>query len=452
MQFFTFKKICLAGLLAVFMAPIYLTAQKGTAEFDNEVKIGDKVTGTDQAGMIKFDGTDFRGFDGSNWVSFTNTNSNYANVITVAENGGDFTSINSAIMACGPTSPANPCLVRVMPGTYIEGAFHTVPYLHLLGEGKYNTRIIGQINASDSCQIEGFHISNGIVCNGTSPKIIGNIITNPDGDGILVKGDSIDARPWIKQNEIRSCLFYGINCMGSPGLVVSASPWIILNKIDSNRAGGIFCFNFSFPTISNNLITNNYDFGIHLDGPEQATEPTITDNVISNTIPLGGPGAGIFMINFAAPRIISNDIFANRIGIMALPSSQPSIVSNIINYNDTIGIQCATVGVTTRATILGNHVLANGGFGGGGIGIDLISGTDARVSGNQVTNHSFYGVFSTSSTPIISHNYIVDNATDVNYTGGLLPSFIMNTINSSAGPATAPAVSNFTEGTAPVGP
>ena len=383
-----------------------LIAQKGSGEFDNEIRIGPKTSvDSNQAGMIQYASGDFQGFDGATWKSFTKLGEDYAKVITVAQSGGDFTTIQAGINACGTTSSSNTCLVRVMPGIYNEITLTTQEHIHVSGAGKFNTTIQGQVIATDSCLIEGFFITEGVICAGVSPKIVGNHISNPFGDGIVVDGSAISANPWIADNDLRNCEGYGIRCTGGASFSFAANPWIIHNRIDSNLNGGIICTNNAWPTISNNQIIANFWSGIVLNGTTFPTEPTISDNVIADII--NGPGiigTGILLQNLAEPRIIANDIYGNKIGMRVLPNAQPSILSNNINYNDSIGIYCSSMGASKRVVIQGNHIHSNGLA---GVLVDLAG--NPYITQNVIT-HQFDGVFCQSgSSPIIAQNSIVQN-------------------------------------------
>jgi hypothetical protein len=322
--------------------------------------------------------------DGANTITFSATGGvSYAGVWTVAQSGGNFTTISAALTACVNPGYNNRYLIRVMPGNYAE-SFTCSSFVRLQGAGKYVCRIEGTVTGADSCTIDGFQITQGIVCAGTSPTITHNIITS-DGTGITITPNGI---PWIKENEIVDCKGYGIHCNG-----FGTDAWIIANKIERNggggSGGGIRCTNSS-PTISNNQILENEDYGIYLIGAlGLPAEPTIDDNVIGRT-QLPGSGIGIYMTGYAEPRIIANDIWINYTGIEILTTTQPSILSNNINYNNGYGIRCMSSGASKPVVIKGNHIHSN------------------TVAGVYVGNFS----------PLITHNNVINNpGTDIQYTG-----------------------------------
>lgn len=85
-------------------------------------------------------------------ASYAFTTTAYAQVFTVALSGGDFTTINAALTACGSAGQANPYLIRVMPGHYGEN-ITMIPFVRLQGAGKYVTYIEGSVDGADSAAI-----------------------------------------------------------------------------------------------------------------------------------------------------------------------------------------------------------------------------------------------------------------------------------------------------------
>jgi hypothetical protein len=291
-----------------------------------------------------------------------------------------------------------------MPGTYNETVTCS-SFVRLQGAGKYVSFITGAVTGADSCTIDGFNIAGGIVCPGTSPTITHNIITNGLGNGIWI---TAGGTPWIKENEIIDCDAWGVHCDGW-----GTDAWIIANKIERNGGGGggggIRCTDSS-PTISNNQILENQDYGIHLiGGLGTPAEPTIDDNVIGRTRPLGS-GVGIHMINYAEPRIIANDIWINYTGIEIHPHTQPSILANNLAYNNAYGIRCYSSGSSKPVVIKGNHI----------------------------HSHATAGLDVVGSAPIVTHNNIHSNpGVDIQYDPASAPVISVNVFDTVAGLGTA---------------
>ena len=368
-------------------------------------------------------------------ISSTGGTPHYARVWTVAQSGGDFTTIGQALDSCVNPGPNNGYLIRVMPGVYNEAVVCS-SFTTLQGAGKYVCYINGSVIGADSSIIDGFWIQEGISCNGTSPTITHNVITNVTGlDAVYLTNG---AMPWIKENEIINTGAYGINCNGW-----GTDPWIIANKINHNY-GGIYCF-CSSPTISNNEILNNTAYGIYLVGMMgQPTEPTIDDNVIG----LNGPssnGIGIYMEGYAEPRIVANDIYINFTGIEIHPETQPSILANEINYNHGYGIRCFSSGASKPVTIKSNHIHSN-----------YITGIEIQnsspiVSHNNINNHQL-GIDMVNANPLVTYNSLSQNATwDIRYAGPALPMISWNMFNSRNG-AGATGLYNLTSGGAVINP
>lgn len=310
----------------------------------------------------------------------------YAKVFVVAQAGGDFTSIQNAINACLGASRSNPFLVLVMPGVYNEPLLNCMSFVDLRGSGKHSCTINGTVMGADSCNIENFFINNGIVCNGTSPFIMHNIITRTDSDNAIGIYITNPGRPWIKENEIRNCNGFGIVCNG-----FGADAWIIGNKLLNNQGGGIRCQDSS-PTISNNFIDHNHHYGVYVAGNDGTpAEPTIDDNVIGHTSNSDFHGIGIAISFYAEPRVIANDIYLNDVGIEIDPPSQPSISGNNINYNIRVGIACFSNGASKRVVITTNHIHSN-------------TGTQTAPPGLKPA-----GIFINNCNPMITQNNITQN-------------------------------------------
>ena len=390
------------------------------------------VTATQTGALVSVDGVSNPGGDvdfiaGTNMfitpdpagdsIIFSVTCVRYAQVFTVAQSCGDFTTISEALDSCVNPGPNNQYLIRVMPGVYPE-MVTCKSFVRLQGAGKYVCRIEGSVMGADNCTIDGFHITEGIQCSGTSPTITHNIITSEDV-GIRITNEG---KPWIKENEIVDCGGWGIHCNGW-----GTDAWIIANKIERNGSGGIRCTNSS-PTISNNQILENHAYGIYLIGVlGQPSEPTIDDNVIGRTEI--SPGTGIYMEGLAEPRIIANDIWVNYTGIDIQPETQPSILANNINYNYW-GIICSSSGASKPVTIKSNHIHSNN-----NCGLDI-----------------------PNASPIVTHNNINFNGVpgagpDIQYVGPPFPMISLNVFDFIVVQGSgATGMFNVTSGGAPIAP
>lgn len=85
-------------------------------------------------------------------VAAGNHTHKYANVVTVAKSGGDYTSPIAALAAITTASATNPYLVKVMPGVYDLGAasLQMKPYVDLEGSGPEVTVITTANNNIDA--------------------------------------------------------------------------------------------------------------------------------------------------------------------------------------------------------------------------------------------------------------------------------------------------------------
>jgi len=189
--------------------------------------------------------------------------------------------------------------------------------------------------------------------------------------------------------------------------------------------GGIFCSDYSSPTIANNLITNN----------------TATN------------GGGIYCYDWSSPIVVGNKIRNNEAedwggGICTRYNPLAIIANNIVEWNKGwwgAGIACfyAAVNITNNyvyhntpsrydgssgggiyceylssSTVTGNIVVANSASNGGGINLANFQGS---LIGNRMTvNSSIYGggLHIAYTTAIIANNVINGNEADL-FGGGI---------------------------------
>ena len=243
----------------------------------------------------------------------------------------DYTSIQAALNACNTGDE-----IIVSDSTYTENiTWPAVDSITLRSENGAETTIIdGGSNGSvitindsiinSATIIDGFTIQNGDAVEGAgiyikdaSPTIQNYIIIDNEADnyyasgaGIYIKGSSGNTvTPIIQNNTITQN-----NCTG-----VNITP-------PNGKAGGsgIAIHGYSYPTIKNNMITDNtsiYGGGIYCNGGQYST---INNNIIANNVASCGGGIAC---NFNATLLIENNI------IMGNSSSYDGGAIYSFNYN-----------------------------------------------------------------------------------------------------------------------
>jgi parallel beta-helix repeat protein len=249
--------------------------------------------------------------------------------VMVATKGGDFTSVGAALAAISP-SGANPYVVAVMPGLYVENVTMK-SFVHLQGAG----REVVTLRAADpglpvitmtsltNAAVTGLTITNGK--SGILNSFSGFFVTISDNriSANLEPGiDNRSSAPLIRDNLVTGNGGFGFDLTGS------SAPIIRDNTITDNGGAGIG--DFSGATILGNLIREN-EYGI---AQSCGCSPLIADNVITSN----GPLDGIFVENGAKPTISGNSItLSKRNGIRVVSSAAPTILHNRIASNGAAG-------------------------------------------------------------------------------------------------------------------
>lgn len=319
----------------------------------------------------------------------------------------EYPEIQAGLMACQPGDT-----VLVSAGTYVENI--TWPSTHsicLTSESGPESTIIDGGSPSNpdtgsvvvfaagldaNTVLEGFTITHGtgtrypgfnayagggILCDSTSPSIVGNVIT---------------------RNTERVDVGAGIHCINE------CSPLISGNTISDNRAnypnwgygGGIMCY-IAAPTIANNIITRNSALvgsGIY----QQLASGVVSGNEITeNTAPASDSYGGGLHLNTDSSSITGNAIISNRAGRgggIRLTRCSSTIVENEIRGNiadiDGGGIQSTYESIPT---IVDNDIVDNVSPPGHGGGIsyffnaavgDDVGGSESWVIGTRPLEHS----------------------------------------------------------------
>ena len=131
----------------------------------------------------------------------------------------------------------------------------------------------------------------------------------------------------------------GIGCTQSSDTITNNT--ITGNSVNA-RGGGICCENNSFPSITNNVIEwNGANDGGGLSCSHSS--PTITNNTITGNS-VSARGGGICCENNSFPSITNNAVERNRAGEgggLSCSHSSPTITNNTITRNDGGGIYCS---------------------------------------------------------------------------------------------------------------
>lgn len=251
-----------------------------------------------------------------------------ANVIVVAQSGGDFTSISAAIASLPDPNPT-PVVIKVMPGSYSE-SITMKSNVHIQGADRDLVTIVpgmsyeGQgilFEGVSNATLSGLKIESWpyytstytviLIRNSTAVRISDCAIYGHDHDGSYVVGINIldDSEANIENNVISGNQF---------GLLATNAVQVASNAITNNTHTGLYV-NGS-PDISNNTIKGNRYEGITIN----SGSPTIKSNIIS-----GNGRYGIYFSNTSS-LIAYNTLMDNQIDIV---SAYPYGGSPTINFN-----------------------------------------------------------------------------------------------------------------------
>jgi len=245
----------------------------------------------------------------------------------------------------------------------------------------------------------------------------------------IIDGDAINSVVIFQDGEGNDTVITGFTIQNGYAVIGSglgggiycynySSPTIRGNVITGNTAdiwgGGIFCYWYSTAVIEGNTITGNHNGDHGGQGPGimvgHYSTPTIEGNTITGNY--GGPGGGIYCYDHASPTITNNTISGNDGtlggGIMCDWESSPTIAGNTITGNvDGGGIFC---NMDSSPTITDNTISDNAGEG------IWCHESSATITGNTITgNYAQFtggGIHCTKSDPMIAYNTITGNAAE----------------------------------------
>ncbi|MFH1392479.1 MAG: right-handed parallel beta-helix repeat-containing protein [bacterium] len=280
--------------------------------------------------------------------------------------------------------------VVVAAGTYEENIV-LKSGVDVLGAGADVTKITSKLKIIyaefvTSGVIDGFTIDakgvdvESIFCAFSTLTISNNIITNQGvGVGILCT----DWANLTITNNIITKQRVGIEC--SP-----ANPIIQGNTIIGNSTG-VHCYDYASPTIDNNSIIDNGDYGIFCEGSESSL--VISGNNIT------GNGQGV-RCRLTSPNIYDNVIIDNGDGIRCVDSSNPAIKNNIISDNGRAGVACDGSAPWASSPAIRNNIISNNGH--YGVSCSGDSSPDLGNGYNAIYGSGDYDIENTTQYTVIA--------------------------------------------------
>ena len=269
--------------------------------------------------------------------------------------------------------------------------------------------------------ISGNTSAGGIYCKNSDVIITNNIISDNtsswDGGGIYCE----DSDASITDNSISGNTSYdggGIYCSNWSNVIIADDS--IFNNHATFGGGGVYC-EMSFATITGNTIFNNHSGGTgsHSGGGISVSGYfcLITDNDISSNS-TEGRGGGIYCS--ASGSIVGNSITLNTSsdgGGIYCYYNIDSISFNLISENIATDVGGGILCYGCSPVILNNTVMGNGGYGDkiGGIVCDQTA--NPTITNNIISdNINGYGIrCSGGSIPTISYNDVWNNQDDDYY-------------------------------------
>ncbi|MDD5004965.1 MAG: right-handed parallel beta-helix repeat-containing protein [Candidatus Omnitrophica bacterium] len=233
----------------------------------------------------------------------------------------------------------------------------------------------------------------------TVTSVNGPQVTIIDGNGtipVLVTFELDETQNAILDGfTVQKAYYFGIKCDNF------SAPTIRNNIITWNRYNGLDCagvgsYGHSSPTITHNIIANNYTASILC---EQNSSPLITNNTIFGNGSIVCEGA-------SNPAISDNTLIGNGISC----HSSATITNNIITGSDT----AINVGDASDITIIRNIITGNGNY-----GIYCYNTPSITITDNIITSNGYYGIWISSPSAVISisHNDVWNNGGDTNGDG-----------------------------------
>jgi parallel beta-helix repeat protein/cysteine-rich repeat protein len=237
-----------------------------------------------------------------------------------------------------------------------------------------------------------------------------------DCDGKIINGGGIASGILVDNYDnvvIKNCnitnFYYGIKVLGAEGTQIIEG-----NDLRLNDFYGIYLYQTTSTLIdSNSLVDDNN--GVYMIGSSGT-------NITNNTINLQKKFYGIYGYESTNNVINDNTLWDNYHGIYLVNSSYTNVSNNNITASDVYSL---FVHKSTTYSYFTNNSLSTGRE---AIRIKSSSNNN-QFSGNRVTNHTNYGVYSTDSdSNTFTNNTIQNNSANVYLSNSKTNDFVNNTI------------------------
>lgn len=251
------RMLAVAGLCALPVQALAVSFTIGTGDINDGAVTESKIA-TDAVTNDKIK----TGTISRDKLGFTIDTPRFANIITVAKSGGDFTSPIEAVNSIVGASASGPYLVKVMPGVYDLGASSLVmkEYVYLEGSGDDSTIITSN---SQNVNDETCDFGTVNMANNSSIKNIKIVNTNNQNDSGIIAVAIVFNNVKAKAEGVKA-LSGAAGVMGRIAGICSFGPsgHALLNNVDSEGRGSdntsaVFLYNGGSVTINNSRLVSN---------------------------------------------------------------------------------------------------------------------------------------------------------------------------------------------------
>ena len=247
--------------------------------------------------------------------------------------------------------------------------------------------------------------------------IIGNKIRNNTGNSIYIyKANDIRV---ISNNISQNTAFAIIYASTTSNTTVWNNT--LSNNDPDYRRGAIYMeYSCDNSNVSNNVIEDNTELGIHLEGKDH----DVVDNTIINNA--NDPGIDFRAVNTSTIR--GNNITGNGRGIEFDQSHENTIIGNDITDNGNTGVLIYnSYGPSNNNTVVNNSITANQN------GVELSYSHYNLLEDNKIASNSNFGVYlSSANNTAVNANNITFNSDDgVNIDNSFNNTVVMNNITSN---------------------